>query len=157
ELEVRTLFHEFGHALHDVLSTAPFHSLSSLSVARDFVEAPSQMFENWVYQTEVLALISEDPEHPGHPMPESLAKRLVAARTFNAGVDDTRQVWMALIDLRLHTEPEVRDFDALEHEASVEVIGYPPARDMHWLSTFAHTMGGYDAGYYGYLWSLVYA
>ncbi|MBS2028321.1 MAG: Zn-dependent oligopeptidase [Deltaproteobacteria bacterium] len=156
--EVDVLFHEFGHIMHGSLTTARYASQSGTNVSTDFVEAPSQMLENWVYRPEVLALVSEDPKNPGHPLPDDLAKRLSAARTFDAGIRYTRQVYLASFDMALHTRGADVDPDKVEHEVRQAITGYPShPNDEHTAANFGHLMGGYDAGYYGYLWSEVYA
>src|SRR5581483_5438041 len=142
--EVETLFHEFGHIMHGSLTTARYNSLAGTNVAVDFLEAPSQMLENWVFRPEILKLISEDPNDAKQPMPEELARRLVAARTYDAGVKFTRQVFLASLDQWLHT-----------HGADVDPYAVDPGE--HFVATFGHLMGGYDAGYYGYLWSEVFS
>lgn len=155
--EVETLFHEFGHIVHQDLTTARYASLAGTNVATDFVEAPSQMLENWVYRPEVLKLISEDPNDPSKSMPEELAKRLAQARTYDAGVRYTRQVFLATFDQYLHTHGDAVDPDAVEHQVKKEIMGYPVDPSEHMAASFGHLMGGYDAGYYGYLWSQVFA
>ena len=155
--EVDTLFHEFGHIMHQSLTTARYASMSGTNVSIDFVEAPSQMLENWVYQPQVLALVSDDPKNPGHPMPDDLAKRLSSARTFDAGIRYTRQVYLASFDQAVHTRGADVDPDKVEHEVRMAITGYPTHPESHTAANFGHLMGGYDAGYYGYLWSEVYA
>jgi thimet oligopeptidase len=155
--EVDTLFHEFGHIMHHSLTTARYASTSGTNVSVDFVEAPSQMLENWVYQPQILALISEDPKNPGHPMPDDLAKRLSAARTFDAGTRYTRQVFFAIFDQTIHSGGADVNPDAVEHDLRGKILGYPVHAEEHMAANFGHLMGGYDAGYYGYLWSEVFA
>ena len=155
--EVDTLFHEFGHIMHQSLTEGRYASLSGTNVSVDFVEAPSQMLENWVYQPQVLALVSADPADPTKPMPAALAKRLAAARTFDAGIRYTRQVFLATYDQALHTRGAKVDPDAVNHELEVAIMGYPENPEVHLGANFGHLMGGYDAGYYGYLWSEVFA
>lgn len=155
--EVDTLFHEFGHIMHQSLTTARYASESGTNVSVDFVEAPSQMLENWIYQPQVLALVSEDPQNPNQPMPTDLAKRLAAARTFDAGIRYTRQIFLATYDQTLHTSGATVDPDAVDHALRPEITGYPADADEHLGANFGHLMGGYDAGYYGYLWSEVFA
>ena len=155
--EVGTLFHEFGHVMHGSLTTARYASLSGSNVALDFVEAPSQMLENWVYEGEVLQLISSDPKNPSQSMPADLAKRIARVRTFDAGLDATAQVFYGLIDFRLHSSGDKVDSDAMEKKLRAEVIGVYDDPASHMLAGFGHLMGGYDAGYYGYLWSKVFA
>ncbi|HZS39714.1 MAG TPA: M3 family metallopeptidase [Polyangia bacterium] len=155
--EVETLFHEFGHIMHGSLTTARYNSLAGTNVAVDFLEAPSQMLENWVFRPEILKLISEDPNDAKQPMPEELARRLVAARTYDAGVKFTRQVFLASLDQWLHTHGADVDPDAVEHRLRGEIVRYPVDPGEHFVATFGHLMGGYDAGYYGYLWSEVFS
>lgn len=155
--EVETLFHEFGHVMHNSLTTARYASLSGTNVALDFVEAPSQMLENWVYEPAVLKLISTDPKNPSQSMPADLAKRIAAVRTFDAGLDASSQVFYGLIDFRLHSSGDKVDSDAMEKKVRQEVLGIYDDPNSHMLSAFGHLMGGYDAGYYGYLWSKVFA
>jgi thimet oligopeptidase len=154
--EVETLFHEFGHIMHGSLTTARYASMSGTNVDVDFVEAPSQMLENFVYQPEVLALITDDPAHPGQTMPADLIARIARARTYDAGVRYTRQVFLATFDQHLHSGGDV-DPDAVEHQlrASITALQVDPRE--HAAASFGHLMGGYDAGYYGYLWSKVFA
>jgi thimet oligopeptidase len=130
--------------------------MSGTNVDVDFVEAPSQMLENFVYQPEVLALITEDPAHPGQTMPADLIARIARARTYDAGVRYTRQVFLAMFDQQLHSGGAV-DPDAVEHQlrASITALQVDPRE--HAVASFGHLMTGYDAGYYGYLWSKVFA
>lgn len=154
--EIETLFHEFGHVMHESLTSARFASLGGTNTARDFVEAPSQMLENWVYRPEVLALISEDPAKPGAPMPRELMDKIIHARNYDAGVAFSRQVYLGLFDQSIHTQ-DGADSDAIAHKLWTEVVGYPEDPDTHFAASFGHMMGGYDSRYYGYLWSLVFA
>lgn len=154
--EVDTLFHEFGHIMHMSLTEARYASLAGAHVARDFVEAPSQMLENWVFEPEVLAMISQDPADPSRSIPDDLVKKVIATRTFDSGVKYTRQVFLGTFDLDIHTH------DALEADATCrkdweDIVGFAEDPDEHFCAGFGHMMGGYDAGYYGYLWSLVFA
>jgi thimet oligopeptidase len=154
--EVDTLFHEFGHIMHMSLTTARYASLAGSSVTRDFVEAPSQMLENWVFEPEVLKLISRDPADPKKTMPEELMKKVVATRTFDSGVKYTRQIFLGTFDQYIHTNQNV-DADAQAKRLWLELMGFPEDPAEHFAASFGHVMGGYDAGYYGYLWSLVFA
>ncbi|HVO31920.1 MAG TPA: M3 family metallopeptidase [bacterium] len=155
--EVDTLFHEFGHVMHMSLTTARYSSLAGSNVARDFVEAPSQMLENWVFEPEVLALISQDPKDPKKTIPEDLVKKVVATRTFDSGVKYTRQVFLGEADQYLHTHGDKVDSDRECARLWDETMGFKQDPNEHFCSTFGHPMGGYDAAYYGYLWSLVFA
>ena len=155
--EVETLFHEFGHIMHMSLTTVAYNSLGGANVDVDFVEAPSQMMENFVYEPAVLRLITDDPKHPGQPMPDPLMKTIARARTWNAPVRYRRQDFLAQFDMFIHTHGGDTDVDAADHRLRQEITGYPVDPAEHFAATFGHMMGGYDAGYYGYLWSKVFA
>ena len=154
--EVETLFHEFGHVVHESLTTARYASQAGTRTALDFVEAPSQVMENWAYQPEVLALISADPTDPKKPLPTELAQKLLAARKYNAGVHYSRQVFLGSFDHAIHTSPRVAA-DATAKKLWASILGFPEDKSAHFAGTFGHMMGGYDGGYYGYLWSEVFA
>ncbi|MFZ5469126.1 MAG: M3 family metallopeptidase, partial [Myxococcota bacterium] len=154
--EVDTLFHEFGHVMHESLTTARFATLSGTNTARDFVEAPSQMLENWVYRPEVLSLISQDVSDPKKPLPDALAQRIIKARKFDAGVHYSRQLFLGTFDATIHTAQKT-DADAAAKRLWGEIMGFPEDPAAHFAQTFGHMMGGYDGGYYGYLWSEVFA
>ncbi len=155
--EVETLFHEFGHVMHESLTTARYPSQAGTRTALDFVEAPSQMLENWAYEPEVLALISADPTDPTKPMPKSLVDKLKAARHAGAGVMMSRQVFLASFDQAIHTSTTKVSVDAVARATWQDVLGFPEDKAAHFAGTFGHMMGGYDGGYYGYLWSEVFA
>lgn len=154
--EVDTLFHEFGHVMHEALTTARYASQAGTRTALDFVEAPSQMLENWAYHPEVLALISADPSDPKKPLPLELANKLSAARKYNAGVHYSRQVFLGSFDFAIHTAPKA-SADATARKLWGDIMKLPEDKDAHFAGTFGHMMGGYDGGYYGYLWSEVFA
>jgi thimet oligopeptidase len=154
--EVDTLFHEFGHVMHECLTTARFPSQAGTRTALDFVEAPSQMLENWAFQPEVLALISKDPNDATKPMPVELARKLQAARKYNAGVHYSRQVFLASFDNAIHVV-EKADADKTAKQLWADILKFPEDAGEHFAGTFGHMMGGYDGGYYGYLWSEVFA
>src|SRR5271156_3189069 len=101
--EVETLFHEFGHIMHQTLTKAPYASLSGSNVAQDFVEAPSQMLENWVWEPQILNLMSGNYKNPTQKLPVDLLKKMIAARDFNQGYFYTRQLMLALTDMEMHT------------------------------------------------------
>ena len=153
--EVETLFHEFGHVMHSSLTTAQYATLSGTNVATDFVEAPSQMLENWVYRPEVLKLLSSGPD--GEPLPAELMQRIAKARKFDAGVKYSRQVFLGQFDLYIHTHGAKVDSDATARRLWEEIMAFPEDPQAHFAAGFGHMMGGYDAGYYGYLWSEVFA
>jgi thimet oligopeptidase len=153
--EVETLFHEFGHVMHSSLTTAEYASLSGTNVATDFVEAPSQMLENWVYQPEVLRLISQGPD--GQPLPQNLMDQIAKARKFDAGVRYSRQVFLGQFDLFIHTHGAHVEADAVARKLWQDIMAFPEDPTTHFAAGFGHMMSGYDAGYYGYLWSEVFA
>ena len=156
--DASTLFHEFGHGLHGLLSNVTYERLSGTSVLRDFVELPSQLFEHWLAETEVLK------RHARHyltdePIPDALVEKLQAARLFNQGFETVRYTASALVDMAAHalTSADVPDVVELEREA-LERIGAPADVGMnHRLTHFQHLFSGasYAAGYYVYLWAEV--
>ena len=155
--EVETLFHEFGHIMHQTLTAARYGSLSGTAVARDFVEAPSQMLENWVFEKDVLDRMSGHYQDPSKKLPAETVAKLKAARTFNAGYHYTRQIFLALFDQAIHTSGPDVDVDAVDRELYAKVLALKPVEEARFPATFNHLMGGYDSGYYGYLWSEVFA
>jgi peptidyl-dipeptidase Dcp len=160
--DARTLFHEFGHALHGLLSSVTYPMIAGTNVATDFVELPSQLFEHWLEQPELLRRFALHYQ-TGAPMPEQLLARLVAARNFNKGFAMVEYIACAETDLDLHAlpppNPSDPSFDARAFEAaSLARIGMPDEIVMrHRLPHFAHIFagGGYAAGYYSYMWSEV--
>lgn len=155
--DVETLFHEFGHIMHQTLTTAPYASLSGTAVAIDFVEAPSQMLENWVWSPEILALLSGHYQHPEEKLPADLLEKMLCARDFNQGYFYTRQLLFGLLDMEYHTTSGHVDITAVYNRLFAELFGITPMEGGHWPAGFGHLMGGYDAGYYSYLWSEVYS
>jgi peptidyl-dipeptidase Dcp len=153
----RTLFHEFGHALHGLLSNVTYGSLSGTNVDRDFVELPSQLFENWLLQPETLSRFARHAE-TGEPMPEALVERVIAARTFNQGFATAEYAASALFDLDFHETPPA-EYDAAAFEEQLRGrIGMPEAIALrHRPAHFQHIFAGsrYAAGYYTYLWAEV--
>ncbi|MEX1310762.1 MAG: M3 family metallopeptidase [Candidatus Sulfomarinibacteraceae bacterium] len=148
--------HELGHLMHDTLSTARYASLYGTRVREDFVEAPSQMFENWMWEPEVLKRVSSHAT-TGAALPDDLVAKMIQSRHAADGVFWTRQAFFGVVDLELHgAGPEV-DTTELWHRLAAELTALPPAPDTIPHAGFAGFMGGYDAGYYGYLWSKVYA
>lgn len=155
--EVRTLFHEFGHALHGMLSECTYPSLSGTSVYWDFVELPSQIMENWVGEKEGLDLFARHYE-TNAPMPADLIEKLKASQRFQAGYMSCRQIQFALMDMAWHsTNPEqIKDVDAFEEAATAETRLFPKVPGTNSSCSFSHIFaGGYDAGYYSYKWAEV--
>jgi peptidyl-dipeptidase Dcp len=156
--DARTLFHEFGHGLHGMLSNVTYPSLSGTSVFTDFVELPSQLYEHWQEQPQVLQQFARHYQ-TGEPLPEDLLKRFLAARKFNQGFATVEFVSSALIDLEFHTQPASasRDVGAFE-KAELAKIGMPEEIVLrHRPTQFGHIFSGdhYAAGYYSYMWSEV--
>ncbi len=155
--DAETLFHEFGHGLHGMLSDVTYGSLSGTNVTRDFVELPSQLFEHWMRHPKALERFARHHK-TGEPMPADLLKRLQAARNFNQGFSTVEYTASALVDMALHAHPAdkaIEDVEAFE-TATLEKIGMPKEIIMrHRLPHFMHITGGYAAGYYSYLWSEV--
>lgn len=155
--ETRTLFHEFGHGLHGLLSRARYASLSGTAVSRDFVEFPAQVYEHWATEPEILRRHARNAA--GEPIPEPMLQAMLKASTFNQGYLTVQQLSSAILDMRLH---ELRDlpagFDARAWEtAQLDALGVPQAVGMrHRLAHFSHIFdGGYSAGYYAYTWAEV--
>ncbi len=156
--DARTLFHEFGHALHALLSDVTYPSVACTSVLTDWVELPSQLYEHWLEQPDVLRRFAIH-YRDGHSMPEDFLKRLLAARTFNQGFATVEYVASALVDLDIHTLAEAKDFDVTAFEKdALDRIGMPAEIVMrHRPTHFAHVFsgGGYASAYYSYMWSEV--
>jgi len=156
--DARTLFHEFGHGLHGMLSNVTYPSLSGTSVFTDFVELPSQLYEHWQEQPQVLRQFARHYE-TGEPLPDDLLQRFLAARKFNQGFATVEFVSSALLDLEFHTQPAAtsRDVAAFERK-ELEKIGMPAEIVLrHRPTQFGHIFSGdhYAAGYYSYMWSEV--
>ena len=154
--DARTLFHEFGHGLHGLLSNVTYPSIAGTSVSTDFVELPSQLYEHWLSTPEVLGKHAVHCK-TGKPMPASLLKRLKAARNFNQGFATVEYTASALVDLALYAadSSDIGDIEKFESE-TLQRIGMPHEIVMrHRLPHFMHIIGGYAAGYYSYLWSEV--
>jgi oligopeptidase A len=173
--EVQTVFHEFGHLLHHLSSTVPIPGRSGLNVAWDFVELPSQLMENWTWEEEALSLFARHYE-TGEPLPSALLERMLEARRFLGGWAQMRQLSFGSLDLALHTDfaptlPSSGDADLDESAGDPEdgsavmaftedrLARFSPASlfaQQHILTSFTHLFsGGYEAGYYSYLWSEV--
>ena len=155
--EVETMFHEFGHALHGLLSQCTYKSVAGTSVARDFVELPSQIMENWAFQDEVLAEYARHYE-TGEVIPAELVAKINAAGTFNQGFMTTELAAASILDLKWHMLESLEGVDPMEFEAAAcKEMGLIDEIIPRYRSTyFAHIFsGGYSAGYYSYLWAEV--
>lgn len=154
--DARTLFHEFGHGLHGLLSDVTYPSISGTSVSRDFVELPSQLYEHWLTTDAVLEHFARHYQ-TGATIPAAIVAKLKAARNFNQGFATVEYAASAIVDIELHSlaDPERLDVSGFERE-TLKRIGMPREIVMrHRLPQFMHIMGGYAAGYYSYLWSEV--
>jgi len=156
--DARTLFHEFGHGLHGLLSRVRYPSQSGTAVRRDFVEFPSQIFEHWIETPEILRRHARH-YRTGEPLPEALLQRLLAARNFNQGFATVEYTACALLDLEVHARADAGevDIDAFERDFR-DRLGMPAEialrhRPAHFQHLFAG--GGYAAGYYAYMWAEV--
>ena len=156
--DATTLFHEFGHGLHGLLSDVTYERVSGTGVLRDFVELPSQLFEHWLSEPEVLKRHARH-YRTGEPIPDALIKKLHAARLFNQGFETVRYTASALVDMAAHALTEAQATDVVDFErAALERIGAPAVVGMnHRLTHFQHLFAGagYAAGYYVYLWAEV--
>ena len=155
--EVNTLFHEFGHALHGLLSNSVYPSVSGTSVPRDFVELPSQVMENWALAPEVLKMYARHYQ-TNEPMPEDLIKKIENSQLFNQGFETVEYLAASFLDMDWHalTVPEEKDVTGFEKE-SLNKIGLIPEIESRYQSTnFQHIFsGGYSSGYYSYIWAAV--
>jgi thimet oligopeptidase len=151
--EVETLFHEFGHVLHQSLGRTELARFSGTSTERDFVEAPSQIMEHWIWRPDVLKRFARHYES-GEPIPTELVEQLVAARRLNKAMWQLRQMAYGWWDQELHGGPD-RDIDFIYEEGTKTTL-LPPHEGTFALASFGHLMGGYDASYYGYMWAEVF-
>jgi len=157
--DVETLFHEFGHVMHGILSRSRFAGQGSFTVPRDFVEAPSQMLENWVWDKAVLDTFAADYRDATKKIPAETIAAMVAARQATEGFFTRRQLSIGLLDLNLHTLSEDAAWQAdvvkIVNDTTARVA-VAPAPGTFWAAYIGH-LAGYDAGYYGYLWAKVMA
>jgi Zn-dependent oligopeptidase len=152
--EVETLFHEFGHVLHQNLGRTELARFGGTNVERDFVEAPSQIMQHWVWRADVLRRFARHHE-TGEPIPDRLVEQLVAARQLNVAIHQLRQLQYGWWDQSIHGTEEAIDLERVLHEGAA--IGLMPFHEGTFaLSSFGHLMGGYDAAYYGYMWAEVF-
>jgi len=156
--DVRTLFHEFGHGLHGLLSNVTFERLSGTNVLQDYIELPSQLFEHWALESVVLDCHAKHYQ-TGAPIPAVLRERIEAARLFNKGFETVQYTSSALVDMAAHALTDYNDFDIVAFEkAELARLGMPSAIPMmHRLIHFRHLFAGdsYAAGYYVYMWAEV--
>jgi len=156
--DVETFFHEFGHLLHDMLTTSELYSQSGTSVAMDFVEAPSQMIENWVWNKESLSLFATHYE-TNEIIPDSLLNRMMKARNIQSGNNLLQQIFYGMLDLTLHEQfdsSNVKSTTEIMSELQNSITNYDYIEGTHMQASFDHLLD-YGASYYGYLWSEVFA
>ena len=151
--EVVTFFHEFGHILHQTLTKARYLEFSGSSTERDFVEAPSQMLEHWVWDGDVLRRFSRHHQ-TGEPLPDALLDAMVRAKNVSSGIGALRQLFFSMLDFTYHSPGFGGDTTATLKELYA-ISGFPYPEGTHFQTGFGHLFG-YDAGYYGYLWSRVF-
>jgi Zn-dependent oligopeptidase len=152
--EVETLFHEFGHVLHQNLGRTELGRFGGTNVERDFVEAPSQIMQHWVWRADVLRRFARHHE-TGEPIPDRLVEQLVAARQLNVAIQQLRQLQFGWMDQSIHgVEAEVDLDQVLRGGARLALM--PFHEGTFTFSSFGHLMGGYDAAYYGYMWAEVF-
>ena len=154
--EVETLFHEFGHALHGLLTKCQYKGTSGTNVVRDFVELPSQINEHWATEPEVLKMYAKHYQ-TGETIPDELIEKILNQKTFNQGFITTELMAAAFLDMNLHNLTDTTDLDvvAFEKEAMDRLGLIPEIAPRYRTTYFSHIIGGYAAGYYSYLWANV--
>ncbi|MFC1679879.1 M3 family metallopeptidase, partial [Elusimicrobiota bacterium] len=154
--EVQTFFHEFGHVMHQTLTTARRPSFSGAAVSWDFAETPSQMVENFVWEPGIIARLSSHYKDPSRKLPPEMIEKLLKMRNYHSASDTLGQVALSALDLAYHStgQPDlIKLFRKIERRYS----GRTPHPSSTFPARFDHIMGGYAAAYYGYLWSRVFA
>ena len=154
--EVENLFHEFGHALHGLLTKCNYKGISGTNVVRDFVELPSQINEHWATEPEVLKMYAKHYQ-TGETIPDSLIEKILNQKTFNQGFMTTELLAAAILDMNLHNLTDTKNLDVLayEKEAMNQLNLIPEIAPRYRTTYFNHIIGGYAAGYYSYLWANV--
>jgi len=153
--EVETFFHEFGHIMHNICSKTQFARFSGTSVERDFVECPSQMLENWVWEKSILKNLGSHYKD-GIPLPDQLIDKLIATKNVDSGLLYLRQLFFGVFDQTVHSTRTVNTQE-LWAKLKEEVTLIPNIQGTNGAARFGHLVGGYDAGYYGYLWAEVFS
>jgi Zn-dependent oligopeptidase len=154
--EVSTLFHEFGHVVHQVLTKAKHARFSGTHVLRDFVEAPSQIMENWVWEEEVVGRLSGHYRDRSRKLPAETLKAMIAARNLGSGLKILRQILYGSSDLAYHSGP-CKDTTATWRRIHDCVTLFKLPEGALPQASFGHLMGGYESSYYGYLWAEVFS
>ncbi|MBN2735243.1 MAG: Zn-dependent oligopeptidase [Methanomicrobiaceae archaeon] len=155
--DIWRLFHETGHSLHVILSESPYGTLSSFKVDFDFVEMPSQTLEEWAYDEDILKSMSGRYDNSSEKIPDSLLKSAIASKDVNKGFDYSSQLADSLIDLYYHNSKTPVNTTEVWYDTFEDVFEADYPDNIRPQASFGHLMGGYDAGYYSYLWSKVYA
>lgn len=152
--EARTMYHEFGHALHGLLTQCKYKGVSGTSVAQDFVELPSQIMEHWAVEPEVLKMYAKHYQ-TREVIPDSLIAKIENQALFNQGFMTTELLAAAILDMEMHCLTTMEGFDVLQFEKQLmDKLGLIPQIAPRYRSTyFNHIMGGYAAGYYSYIWA----
>jgi Zn-dependent oligopeptidase len=153
--DVETFFHEFGHNMAAMLAAEPYETLTS-GFRQDFIEAPSQMLENWAWDPAILKRVSANVT-TGTPLPDDMIQKMIAARYVHYALQTSQQILYATVDMEYHTQKPPVDTTAVWAATVARTTPNQYVPGTHPQSEFGHLMGGYDAGYYGYLWSKVYA
>jgi thimet oligopeptidase len=157
--DVVTLFHEFGHLMHDILTKAPYSEQAGTNVVRDFVEVPSQLFEHWAWEYESLKKFARHYADES-PLPEEHYKKMVAAKNVGSGIFTLQQILYGMIDMTFHDkydpETDTRSTTDIVRELQNTITPFEFLEGTHFEAGFGHLFG-YAAGYYGYLWAKVYA
>lgn len=154
--EVETLFHEFGHALHGLLTKCQYKGTSGTNVARDFVELPSQINEHWATEPEVLKMYAKHYK-TGEVIPDEIINKILKQKAFNQGFMTTELLAAAILDMNLHTITDAKGLDVVAYEKeAMDKLGLIPQIAPRYRTTyFNHIVGGYEAGYYSYIWANV--
>jgi len=154
--EVETFFHEMGHIFHNICSKAKYHRFSGTSVERDFVEAPSQMLENWCWEKSILLRVSQHKD-TGHPLPDDLLDKMIKSKLANVGLLNCRQLFFGKYDMFVHTRPDPGDLGVLYGNLREQITKIRNTPGTNGAAAWGHIFSGYDASYYGYMWSEVYS
>jgi len=153
--ELVTYFHEFGHVMHALCTEASLARFSGTSVERDFVEAPSQMLENWCWEYEAVSRMSGHYDD-GKKFPSDILGKMVAAKNANAGNHNKRQLVFGIFDQIIHTRSKIDSAKIFAHTLR-DIMGIDPTPGTNFVASFGHMAGGYDATYYGYMYAEVYS